>query len=498
MNRRSTLRFAAAAAGVAVVVIAAVGVAAVRGADDATTSDDSASMSTAEAVRTDLVEETEFDGTLGRGDGESVLGRVEGVVTATPSAGDVVGNGDVLYSVDGDPVIALIGDSAAYRDLAAHPDPEPCSAVRDGVVTWLPSPGDVIEAGDIAYEIDGMPVIAIEGDVPAYRTLQDLPDAMTGDDVAQLERNLDAFGLAAPHDVTVDDTFTSATADALEALQAWVGMVDDGTLSPDEYLVIDGPTTVVEVAVEVGDRVSVGADPVFTIAPDGEAMSGPDVAALNAALVELGYLEVTGDVFDAATDAAVRALQADVGMDVDGVLSTTELQFLHAPIRVAAVAAPIGSVVAAGTVVLEATGEDVVVSVDFPASDQGLLSVGQAVTVELPDGTKVDGSVGDIATVAVSGGEDGAVFPVEVTLADATDVAGLDEAPVTVAVVSDSAVGVVAVPVAALVALLDGGYAVEIVDGTTTRLVGVEAGFFADGLVEVNGEVESGDLVVVP
>jgi len=38
---------------------------------------------------------------------------------------------------------------------------------------------------------------------------------------------------------------------------------------------------------------------------------------------------------------------------------------------------------------------------------------------------------------------------------------------------------------------------VGLADGTT-RLVGVELGVFADGYVEVTGEVAAGDQVVVP
>ena len=56
-----------------------------------------------------------------------------------------------------------------------------------------------------------------------------------------------------------------------------------------------------------------------------------------------------------------------------------------------------------------------------------------------------------------------------------------------------------AVPVEALLALAEGGYAVEVSDGDgTTHLVGVELGVFADGLVEITGDVEAGDQVVVP
>jgi hypothetical protein len=59
---------------------------------------------------------------------------------------------------------------------------------------------------------------------------------------------------------------------------------------------------------------------------------------------------------------------------------------------------------------------------------------------------------------------------------------------------------VLAVPVTALVALAEGGYGVEVVDSRGSRLVGVEIGMFsdADDLVEVTGDLDEGDEVVVP
>ena len=54
-----------------------------------------------------------------------------------------------------------------------------------------------------------------------------------------------------------------------------------------------------------------------------------------------------------------------------------------------------------------------------------------------------------------------------------------------------------AVPVRALLALAEGGYAVERVTATGTELVPVELGAFADGYVQVTGTVAAGDTVVV-
>jgi multidrug efflux system membrane fusion protein len=47
---------------------------------------------------------------------------------------------------------------------------------------------------------------------------------------------------------------------------------------------------------------------------------------------------------------------------------------------------------------------------------------------------------------------------------------------------------VLTVPVAALLALREGGYGVEVVEGTSTRIVAVDTGLFAGGRVEVTGE----------
>lgn len=466
------------------------------GAEDTT-----APRNTAEVIETDLVEETEYDATLGRLAGSPVASGLTGTITSVPDPGTTLGNGDVLYTVDGEPVVGLLGDTPAYRTLTEYADPHEVVPPIEGVITWLPEPGTELGHGSVIMRVDGRPVIAIVGSVPAYRALRDLPEDMTGDDVLQLEYNLAAAGLADAYGVDVDGEFTRETAKAVAALQRWLGTDDDGSLDLGEYVVIPEPAAVVDTLADVGDRA--GADPVLTLpGAAGARMRGPDVAQLNAALAELGYLDAAdaaSDEFGPATTTAVRAFQDERGMEVDGALDVGELRFLPEPVRVASITAPVGTPVDLGKEVFAVTGEEILVTFDLPAEDQGDIAVGDAVTVELPDGTRVDATVTEVATVAEVT-SDGPVFPVAVTLDPAAldAAAGLDEAPVDVAFVTEAVRGVTAVPVAALVALREGGYAVELVDGTATRLVAVTPGMFADGRVAVTGDVAPGDQVVVP
>ena len=77
--------------------------------------------------------------------------------------------------------------------------------------------------------------------------------------------------------------------------------------------------------------------------------------------------------------------------------------------------------------------------------------------------------------------------------------------PVTLRVVAQSTPKALVVPVSALVALAEGGYAIEVVTGTaadgtqTTKLVGVTPGLFTDGFVAITGtDIQAGQSVVVP
>jgi peptidoglycan hydrolase-like protein with peptidoglycan-binding domain len=232
---------------------------------------------------------------------------------------------------------------------------------------------------------------------------------------------------------------------------------------------------------------------------------GADVAQLQEFLLAAGFADpedvaADGD-FDYATQQAVEAFQDALGVDDTGVLELGSVVFTPVDLRVAATPEGVGS--EAGASVLTVSGVTQVVTVDLEASDQDLLPVGAEVQVELPDGSLVDATVAAVSTTAEAGEDqqDGSSgeSTVAVTLALAAPVEAYVEAPVEVVVVTSESLNVLAVPVSALLALAEGGYALEVVDGTgATRLVAVEIGADADGLVEVSGDIAEGDTVVVP
>jgi Putative peptidoglycan binding domain len=84
-----------------------------------------------------------------------------------------------------------------------------------GTITALPAPGAVIHRGQSVYEVDGRAVFAWYGARPAWRRFA---VGMTpGPDVLELEQNLAALGFGG--EMSVDDTFTWATAQAVRDWQ---------------------------------------------------------------------------------------------------------------------------------------------------------------------------------------------------------------------------------------------------------------------------------------
>lgn len=231
------------------------------------------------------------------------------------------------------------------------------------------------------------------------------------------------------------------------------------------------------------------------------ASDGADVEQLERNLHALGFddgYELTvDDEWTAATTAAVRALQEAAGLEETGALELGRVVFLDGPRRVGGHEAAVGSSVGPGRPVLTTTALRREVSASLPADEQGAARVGGRADVLLPDGTSVTGRIAAIGAVAETDQQSGAsTIDVTVSLAS-RDIPRLDRAPVSVSVATRRRRDVTVVPIIALLAREGGGYGVELVEGSSRRIVEVTPGLFADGYVEVEG-VRPGQRVAVP
>jgi peptidoglycan hydrolase-like protein with peptidoglycan-binding domain len=238
--------------------------------------------------------------------------------------------------------------------------------------------------------------------------------------------------------------------------------------------------------------------------------AGPDVKALEQNLIALGHATrttLTADgTFTRATAAALRRWQRATHQAVTGRLALGAVTVQPGRLRVSGLNATVGGPATGGGPLLSGTSPTVRVTLAVPVTETHLVHLRDAVTVTLPAGETVPGRVTELSTVASAPTENdrgqGNQLPsvaATVTLGRQLAAAALDQAPVQVNVVTDSAAGVLAVPITALVALAGGGYGVYLLDGGARRLVGVTAGLFSDTLVEVGGPaLREGATVEVP
>jgi multidrug efflux pump subunit AcrA (membrane-fusion protein) len=140
------------------------------------------------------------------------------------------------------------------------------------------------------------------------------------------------------------------------------------------------------------------------------------------------------------------------------------------------------------------------VTVALDAAEQSYVKAGDTVMITLPDGKATPGRVSSVGKVATSSGTP--TVTVEVRPLHPAATGSLDQAPVKVAITTATVKNALVVPVAALLALGRGGYAVEVAGpGGRHHLVPVSLGLFDDaaGLVQVSGSgLGAGQRVVVP
>ncbi|MGW2048962.1 peptidoglycan-binding protein [Streptomyces sp. NPDC001858] len=331
----------------------------------------------------------------------------------------------------------------------------PLPVKATGTVTWLPEQGATVERGDELLRVDDRPVTLMYGSLPMYRSLGTTPQEDEQDTADDQDSGSDSAS---------DSASDSGSGSGSGEQQPGAG--DTGASQPSSEL------------------------------------WGMDVMQFETNLAALGYTGFTVDErFTSGTAAAVKRWQKSLGLAESGTVGVGDVIYSAGKVRIGSAGARLGSAVGENT--LTYTGTARKVSVDASAADASWAVRGSAVTVELPDGTSVQGKVASVGKQATTpeGGEGGgsgqpATIPVTITMADQQAIGRLESGPVTVEYVGHEVKDVLAVPVAALVALAEGGHGLETADG---RFVAVRTGLFADGNVEVSGPtVREGMKVRIP
>jgi peptidoglycan hydrolase-like protein with peptidoglycan-binding domain len=244
-------------------------------------------------------------------------------------------------------------------------------------------------------------------------------------------------------------------------------------------------------------RLMYGSRPMYRVLKTGD--EGPDVRQLEENLRDLGYGAglTVDEKFSAATADAVRRWQRGHDAKATGTVGPNEIAFAPGPVRVTGRDASTGDRVQPGAPVLSSSAAERVVTMKLKVEEASLLKKGTKVSVEMPGGGTAKGTVRSIGTTASKdkgdgggggGGGDGeAKIDVTVRLDDPDKAGGVDQAPVTVDLTTQTHENVLSVPVQALLALPGGGYGVQVVEGGRARTVKVELGMFGDGRVEVSG-----------
>jgi hypothetical protein len=433
-------------------------------------------------VRTALVERTsltaglELRAVLAYGEPQELAG-ASGMVTKAPEAGSTHTAGSALLEIEGNPVFLLRGDVPLWRDLGVGMSGVDVDTLREGLVELgyaAGAPAATPFDSQLAAAIDALYADAGYA-APSSRPASQETQAETSQELATAQESLAQArqALTAVQQGPGSKDRTDA-ANAVAAAERALATAKKCTPSQRSENPEPGGLCDQVAAQEAVNSAKAGqADLLKT--PDTTA----EQAAVSAAQANL----------DAAQTKADRARLSGVGPKDVLIIPTEE-------IRVDQVKAKVGQ--SAEGAVVTWTDTTISAQADLTDAQQKLLVTGAEVTVTLPDGTVLPGVIGQVSA-ARQDQETWETIPARarIDIEDQGTLAANGISGVTVALIQDEAEDVLAVPVTALLALSEGGYAVELVDGT---LVGVEVGVIQDTRVEIiptTGDLEAGDEVVI-
>ncbi|MDB2368430.1 hypothetical protein N9V51_02735 [Candidatus Actinomarina sp.] len=541
---------------------------------ESTTSNKTLELTTVSIQKGDLEKKEEYNGTLRQTDSKVLNSPMSGVVTYVPKEGTVISFGEVLFAVDNKPVILLEGTTPFYRtlDLNSNPGPDVLQleealiylgyAVEDFVSdeTFDEVTSKMLNSLYIDYGIDTKSEIT-----PVEQVVINLKEA----EVESIEKIIDDGGISK---VFVDDkkkqlddlikNSSVSTAElndkkkklddakeaAIEESAAWQvanNLVDDYYVQITLLQDLTNPKTNAKSSSEREDEIKVYEDLIEEQKRIRDLEKGKEsgIDATEALAIETAQkaydeeLQAYNQGISATDALAIETAQKayDDALDeynngVDQVselakakeeleelrLSSRSETFSPTNAYASETSLIVGSYInEAGSAVtlnsplynISSIGIEVVFQVD--ATDQETVSLGDRVEIELPTDERVPTVISFIDQV-VTQTQAGEFIEVTLEVLNPEEIETYDQAPVKVFVITEISSGVLYVPVNALLALAEGGYALEVYEGEVetgtfngesgvdTNYIAVEIGVFTDGFVEVKGNISEGQVVVVP
>ena len=477
-------------------------------------------LTTVSIKKGDLENKEEYNGTLQQTDKKVLKTATSGVVTYLPDEGSVISFGEILFAIDNKPAILLEGEIPFYRSLDMNSDPGKDIEQLENALVFLGYAADDFVPDQIfdqktsdmlnslfkdygietKTEVTPTEQVLINQKENEVENLENISSEVTT--LAEVNNKKKLLDDAKENAIKENAAWQAADAE-IDRIRDLIDELQYESMSEDTR---EGKKAAYEEDIKSQERIKVREAGKESVIDASEALA----------------IENAQKAYDDALESYAEGVNRDAELEkareelVELRLSSTSETFSPAYALASQTAIIVGSYVSSeGSAVgvnsqmynISSTGIEVVFQID--ASDQDMVSIGDSVEVELPSEERIKATISYIDPV-VTQGQNGDFIEVKLDISSTESIKVYDQAPVDVFITSEVSQDVLYVPVNALIALAEGGYALEVyngesevgvfegVSGVDTTYVGVEIGVFTDGFVEVSGNISEGMIVVVP
>lgn len=475
----------------------------------------------------DLEKKEEYNGTLQQTDKKILKTAIAGVVTYLPEEGQVINFGEILFAIDNKPAILLEGSTPFYRSLDMNSDPGKDIEQLEQALVFLGYASENFTPDENFDQNTSNMLYSLFLDFGIETKSEITPEEEIAiknkeDEIEVIQDTIDSGGTTLIEVNSKKKILDDAIENSTKENAAWQRATDliDGYYQQIELLKdLTNPKTSAKSEQTRKDEIKNYEDLVEEQKriKEMEEGKGSVVDASEALAIENAQKAYDDalESYNNGVDKAAELQQAEEELKElqlaakSEIFSPTYALASETSIIVGSYITSVGSLVGANSQMynISSTGIEVVFQIE--ASDQDMVSLGDIVQVELPSEEKIDASISFIDQV-VTQSQNGDFIEVKLEIANVEAFKVYDQAPVDVFVTSEVSKDVLYVPVNALLALAEGGYALEVysgnseanvfngISGVDTTYVRVEIGVFTEGFVEVSGNINEGMLVVVP